>query len=53
MKRLEVNNNGKVLGFGEVMLRLTPPGFQKVIQANSFDATYALSLIHILVGNQR
>ena len=41
MKRLEVNNDGKVLGFGEVMLRLTPPCFQKVIQANSFDATYA------------
>ena len=36
---LEVNNK-KVLGFGEIMLRLTPPNNQKIIQVNSFDATY-------------
>lgn len=30
----------KVLGFGEIMLRLTPPNNQKIIQVNSFDATY-------------
>ena len=28
----------KVLGFGEIMLRLTPPNNQKIIQANSFEA---------------
>ena len=33
-------NNKKVLGFGEIMLRLTPPNNQKIIQVNSFDATY-------------
>ena len=32
--------NKKVLGFGEIMLRLTPPNNQKIIQSNSFDATY-------------
>ena len=31
----------KVLGFGEIMLRLTPPNNQKIIQANSFDAVYS------------
>lgn len=33
--------NKKVLGFGEIMLRLTPPNNQKIIQANSFDAIYS------------
>lgn len=33
-------NKKKVLGFGEIMLRLTPPNNQKIIQVNSFDATY-------------
>lgn len=33
-------NNKKVLGFGEIMLRLTPPNNQKIIQVSSFDATY-------------
>ncbi|WP_300258070.1 sugar kinase [Clostridium sp.] len=33
--------NKKVLGFGEIMLRLTPPNNQKIIQANSFDAVYS------------
>lgn len=32
--------NKEVLGFGEIMLRLTPPNNQKIIQSNSFDATY-------------
>ncbi len=41
MKRLEVKDDGKVLGFGEVMLRLTPFNHQKIIQANSFEATYS------------
>ena len=41
MKKLEAKYEGKVLGLGEVMLRLTPPGYEKIIQANSFSATYA------------
>ena len=31
----------RVLGFGEIMLRLTPPNNQKIIQANSFEAVYS------------
>lgn len=30
----------KVVTFGEIMLRLTPPGFQRFSQANSFDVVY-------------
>jgi 2-dehydro-3-deoxygluconokinase len=30
----------KVVTFGEIMLRLSPPGFLRFRQANSFDATY-------------
>ncbi|NLB74115.1 MAG: sugar kinase [Firmicutes bacterium] len=31
---------GKVVTFGEIMLRLSPPGYQRFIQASSFDAVY-------------
>ncbi len=31
----------KVLGFGEIMLRLTPPNKQKIMQSNSFEAVYS------------
>lgn len=41
MQTLESNQNDVVLAFGEVMLRLTPTNFQRVIQAEEFDATYA------------
>ncbi|HHY46477.1 MAG TPA: sugar kinase [Firmicutes bacterium] len=30
----------KVVTFGEIMLRLSPPGYQRFIQATSFDAIY-------------
>jgi 2-dehydro-3-deoxygluconokinase len=30
----------KIVTFGEIMLRLTPPGFQRFTQANSFEALY-------------
>ncbi|MBD3214001.1 MAG: sugar kinase [Candidatus Lokiarchaeota archaeon] len=30
----------KILTFGEIMLRLSPPNFQRFIQASSFDAIY-------------
>ncbi len=30
----------KTVTFGEIMLRLSPPGFQRFVQANHFDATY-------------
>lgn len=32
--------NKKVLGFGEIMLRLFPPNNQKIIQSSSFEAIY-------------
>jgi len=31
----------KVVTFGEIMLRLAAPGYQRIVQATSFDATYA------------
>ena len=40
MEKLQFKSK-KVLGFGEIMLRLTPPNNQKIIQANSFDAVYS------------
>jgi len=33
--------NKKIVTFGEAMMRLAPPGYQRFLQANSFDATYA------------
>lgn len=30
----------KLVTFGEIMLRLTPPGFERIVQANSFDIIY-------------
>ncbi len=30
----------KVVGFGEIMLRLSPPGFQRFLQADCFDLNY-------------
>ncbi|WP_297135268.1 sugar kinase [Terrisporobacter sp.] len=41
MQKSEANSKNTVLAFGEVMLRLTPTNFQRVIQAEEFDATYA------------
>lgn len=40
MKNIEFKSK-KILGFGEIMLRLTPPNNQKIIQANSFEAVYS------------
>lgn len=41
MKKLEVNKQSKILGFGEIMLRLTPENSKMIIQADKFEATYA------------
>ncbi|MGG7178425.1 sugar kinase [Clostridium paraputrificum] len=40
MDKLEFKSK-KVLGFGEIMLRLTPPNNQKIMQATSFEAVYS------------
>ncbi len=31
---------GKVITFGEIMMRLNPPGYLRFLQADTFDATY-------------
>jgi 2-dehydro-3-deoxygluconokinase len=32
--------NGKIITFGEIMLRLAPFGYERFLQSNSFEATY-------------
>ena len=32
--------NNKVVTFGEIMLRLTPPNYKRIVQADSFDVIY-------------
>jgi len=40
----------KVLTFGEIMLRLSPPNFQRFIQARSFDAIYGGAEANVAVS---
>ncbi|NND31250.1 MAG: sugar kinase, partial [Saprospiraceae bacterium] len=35
-----MSTNNKVITFGEIMLRLTPPGFRRFSQADSFEVIY-------------
>ncbi|MEG1743719.1 MAG: PfkB family carbohydrate kinase, partial [Clostridia bacterium] len=30
----------KIITFGEIMLRLQPPSYKRILQTNSYDATY-------------
>jgi 2-dehydro-3-deoxygluconokinase len=39
-KNKEKKMTRKIVTFGEIMLRLSPPGYQRFIQARSFDVTY-------------
>ncbi|MDN5201296.1 sugar kinase [Fulvivirgaceae bacterium BMA10] len=48
----------RVITFGEIMLRLATPGYQRFCQANSFEVTYggseanvAVSLAHLGIGS--
>ena len=41
---------GKIMTFGEIMLRLSPPGNQRFIQASSFDVTYGGTEANIAAG---
>lgn len=59
MESKNLNNGKKVVTFGEVMLRLTTPGFKRFAQAGEFVATYggseanvALSLAHFGVPTE-
>jgi len=40
----------KVVCFGEVMGRLCPPGYKKVIQTNNFDVTFAGGEVNVAVS---
>lgn len=40
----------KVVTFGEIMLRLNPPGFQRLIQANSFEGSFAGAEANVAVS---
>lgn len=40
----------KVITFGDLMLRLNPPGFKRFIQAESFDATYTGAEANVAVS---
>ena len=40
----------KVITFGEIMLRLSPPGWMRFSQASSFDVTYAGGEINVAVS---
>lgn len=44
---------GKVIGFGEIMVRLQPPGYLKLMQANSFDVSFAGAEANVLVSVSR
>lgn len=41
---------GKVITFGEIMLRLAPEGYYRFVQANKFDATYAGAEANVAVS---
>ena len=41
---------GKIMTFGEIMLRLSPPENERFIQASSFDVTYGGTEANIAAG---
>lgn len=50
MKKKFLSTDKKVVTFGEVMLRLTTPGFRRFSQANEFIATYGGSEANVAVS---
>ena len=44
---------GKVVGFGEIMVRLQPPGYLKLLQADTFQVSYAGAEANVLVSLSR
>ena len=40
----------RITAFGEVMIRLSPPGFQRLAQARSFDVTYGGGEANVAIG---
>lgn len=47
---LRNNNSPKFITIGEVMLRLTPPNYDKIRVATSFDASYGGSEANIALA---
>jgi 2-dehydro-3-deoxygluconokinase len=47
------HSNEKILCFGEVMLRLTPPDHQRIIQTRTFDLVYGGSEANVAVSLAR
>lgn len=45
--------NKRVVTFGEIMLRLTPPGYQRLIQARSLEMTYGGAEANVAVALAR
>ena len=50
MKKKSLSTDKKVVTFGEVMLRLTTPGFRRFSQTNEFVATYGGSEANVAVA---
>ena len=50
MKKKSLSTYKKVVTFGEVMLRLTTPGFRRFSQTNEFIATYGGSEANVAVS---
>ena len=49
MNTRAITQNKKVVTFGEVMLRLTAPKFQRFSQTNEFIATYGGSEANVAI----
>ena len=45
-----LKSDHKFITIGEIMLRLTPPNYQKIRMANEFEATYGGSEANIAQG---
>jgi 2-dehydro-3-deoxygluconokinase len=46
----KVTPTGRVVTFGEIMLRLSPPDHRRFVQANSFDVTYGGAEANVAVA---
>ena len=40
----------KVITFGEIMLRLSPEGYNRILQSNKFEATFAGAEANVAVS---
>lgn len=40
----------RIVTFGEIMLRLTPEGYERILQSNKFNAMFAGAEANVAVG---